>query len=89
MIAHSFADEVPTSLSVDQVVRVGLDLSTGTGEELVEAVHLLTKAVEPIIPASASALLAVIEAGKGGAPISQPTPLFPRLELPSEKEEPA
>ena len=46
------------------------------------------EAVAPVIPASADKLLALIDAGKGGAPISQPQPLFPRLEL-SEDEEAA
>jgi methionyl-tRNA synthetase len=55
---------------------------------LVVAVRRLAEAVAPVIPASADKLLALIDAGKGGAPISQPQPLFPRLEL-SEDEEAA
>jgi methionyl-tRNA synthetase len=54
---------------------------------LVMAVRELTKAIAPIIPASADNLLSLIDAGEGGAPILQPTPLFPRLELPQEEEE--
>ena len=38
-----------------------------------------------IIAASAEKLLTLIDAGEGGAPIAQPTPLFPRLELEEEE----
>ena len=31
-------------------------------------------------------MLSLIDAGEGGAPIPQPVPLFPRLELPEEEE---
>jgi methionyl-tRNA synthetase len=48
---------------------------------LVAAVRELTRAIAPIIPESADKLLTLIDAGEGGAPIPQPTPLFPRLEL--------
>ena len=51
---------------------------------LVEAVRLLAEAVAPVIPASAEKLLALIDSGKDGAPIAQPTPIFPRLELEEE-----
>lgn len=53
---------------------------------LVVAVSDLARAIMPIIPASSERLLALIEAGAGGAPIPQPTPLFPRLELPEDEE---
>jgi len=53
---------------------------------LVEALRKLTPAIAPIIPSSAEKLLAVLDAGEGGAPIAQPTPLFPRLELPEDEE---
>jgi len=53
---------------------------------LVKAVRELTVAIAPIIPESADKLLSQIDAGEGGAPIAQPTPLFPRLELPEEEE---
>jgi methionyl-tRNA synthetase len=53
---------------------------------LVAAVRELTRAIAPIIPDSADKLLTLIDAGKGGAAIPQPTPLFPRLELPEEEE---
>jgi methionyl-tRNA synthetase len=52
---------------------------------LVFAVRELTRAIAPIIPASADKLLRLIDAGEGGAPIEQPTPLFPRLELPEDE----
>ena len=53
---------------------------------LVAAVRSLAVAAQPIIPASAEKLLALIDAGEGGTPIPQPTPLFPRLELEEEPE---
>jgi methionyl-tRNA synthetase len=53
---------------------------------LVKAVRELTRAIAPIIPDSADKLLSQIDAGEGGAPIAQPTPLFPRLELPEDEE---
>jgi methionyl-tRNA synthetase len=52
---------------------------------LVVAVRELTRAIAPIIPDSADKLMAVIDAGAGGAPIAQPAPLFPRLELEEEE----
>ena len=56
---------------------------------LVVAVRDLTNAIAPIIPESAGKLLQLIDSGEGGAPIPQPTPLFPRLELPEDDEEAA
>jgi len=53
---------------------------------LVVAVRELARAIAPIIPDSADKLLTLIDAGEGGAPIAQPTPLFPRLELPEDEE---
>ena len=53
---------------------------------LVVAVRKLAVAVAPIIPASAQKLVALIDSGKDGAPIAQPTPIFPRLELGEEEE---
>ncbi|MFL6776175.1 MAG: methionine--tRNA ligase [Sphingomicrobium sp.] len=53
---------------------------------LVAAVRELARAIAPIIPESADKLLTLIDAGEGGMPISQPTPLFPRLELPEDEE---
>jgi methionyl-tRNA synthetase len=56
---------------------------------LVAAVRELTRAIAPIIPESADKLLTLIDAGESGAPIAQPTPLFPRLELPEDEEDAA
>jgi methionyl-tRNA synthetase len=53
---------------------------------LVAAVRELTVTIAPIIPESANKLLSLIDAGEGGAPIPQPVPLFPRLELPEDEE---
>ena len=53
---------------------------------LVAAVDRLTQAVAPTIPDSAAKLKALIDSGRDGQPIAQPTPLFPRLELPAEAE---
>ena len=53
---------------------------------LVVGVRKLAVAVEPVIPASAAKLLALIDSGNGGNPIGQPTPIFPRLELGEEEE---
>jgi methionyl-tRNA synthetase len=53
---------------------------------LVVAVRELARAIAPIIPAAADKLLALIDAGRNGTPIEQPTPLFPRLELEEEPE---
>jgi methionyl-tRNA synthetase len=52
---------------------------------LVVAVRKLAVAVAPIIPESAEKLIALIDSGKDGAPIAQPTPIFPRLELGEEE----
>jgi methionyl-tRNA synthetase len=51
---------------------------------LVVAVRELADAVAPIIPSSAERLIALIDGGKDGKPIGQPTPIFPRLELEEE-----
>jgi methionyl-tRNA synthetase len=48
---------------------------------VVAAVSKLATAIEPVVPTSAGKLLAVIGGGADGAPIEQPTPAFPRLEL--------
>jgi methionyl-tRNA synthetase len=53
---------------------------------LVVAVRKLAVAVQPIVPASAEKLIALIDSGNGGAPIEQPTPIFPRLELAEDEE---
>ena len=56
---------------------------------LVDAVRELATAIAPVIPASSEKLLAAISAGDGGAPIAQPVPLFPRLELEDHEVEEA
>jgi methionyl-tRNA synthetase len=56
---------------------------------LVVAVRRLAVAVQPVVPASAERLIALIDSGKGGVPIAQPTPIFPRLELEDSEEEAA
>ncbi|MDP9422511.1 MAG: methionine--tRNA ligase [Pseudomonadota bacterium] len=56
---------------------------------LVEAVRILAEAVMPIVPASAERLIALIDSGKDGSPIAQPTPIFPRLALAEGEEEAA
>ncbi|HET9352664.1 MAG TPA: methionine--tRNA ligase [Sphingomicrobium sp.] len=53
---------------------------------LVAAIRMLAVAVQPIVPASAEKLIALIDSGRDGAPIAQPTPIFPRLELQEEEE---
>jgi methionyl-tRNA synthetase len=52
---------------------------------LVVAVKELAGSIAPVIPASANRLLDLINEGRDGKPISQPTPLFPRLELAEEE----
>jgi methionyl-tRNA synthetase len=53
---------------------------------LVVAVRTLAEAVQPVIPASAGKLIALIDSGKDGHPIEQPTPILPRLELAEDEE---
>ena len=48
---------------------------------IVTAVRALASAIEPVVPGSAAQMIDLIDSGKGGAHIAQPTPLFPRLEL--------
>jgi methionyl-tRNA synthetase len=52
---------------------------------LVGAIRKLALAVLPVVPASAQRLIDVIDAG-AQAPIGQPVPIFPRLELEVEGE---
>ena len=56
---------------------------------LVVAVRKLAVAVQPVVPASTEKLIALIDSGKDGQPIEQPTPIFPRLELEEGEEEAA
>src|SRR4029453_18705046 len=71
----------PWALKKSDPVRMAAVLGT-----LVVAVRKLAEAVQPVIPASAEKLIALIDSGKGGAPIAQPTPIFPRLELGEDEE---
>jgi methionyl-tRNA synthetase len=52
---------------------------------IVAAVRKLAVSVQPVIPASADRLIALIDSGHGGQPMAQPTPIFPRLELEEEE----
>jgi methionyl-tRNA synthetase len=51
---------------------------------LISAIRRLAEAVAPVIPESAGKIIDLIDSGKDGAPIDQPVPLFPRLELEEE-----
>ena len=75
--------QAPWTLRKTDPARMAAVLGT-----LVVAVRKLAAAIVPIIPESADKLLTMIDAGDGGAPIGQPVPLFPRLEL-AEAEEAA
>jgi methionyl-tRNA synthetase len=80
---NAFVDtQAPWALRKTDPERMAAVLGT-----LVAAVRALTQAIAPIIPQSAAKLLASIDSGEGGAPIAQPTPLFPRLELAQHEEE--
>jgi methionyl-tRNA synthetase len=79
---NAFVDtQAPWALRKTDPERMSAVLGT-----LVVAVRELAQAIAPVIPASAEKLLAAIDAGEGGAPIAQPVPLFPRLELEEEEE---
>jgi methionyl-tRNA synthetase len=73
--------QAPWALRKSDPERMAAVLGT-----LVEAVRELARAIAPIVPASADKLLTLIDAGEGGTPIAQPTPLFPRLELEADEE---
>ena len=76
---NAFVDsEAPWALKKTDPERMAAVLGT-----LVEAVRRLATAIVPVVPASAATLLAFIATGDDGAPIGQPTPIFPRLELPA------
>ncbi len=68
----------PWALRKSDPKRMGEVLGT-----LVAAIRRLAQAVVPVIPGSAQQLVDVIDAGLQ-APIEQPIPLFPRLELEEE-----
>lgn len=78
---NAYVDEMaPWGLKKTDPARMAEVLGT-----LVTAIRKLAVAVTPVVPTSAEKLIAAIDAGVDGAPIAQPTPIFPRLEL----EEPA
>jgi len=79
---NAYVDNMaPWALKKTDPARMAAVLGT-----LVVAIRKLTLAVVPIVPGSAEQLLGVIDAGEDGTPIPQPTPLFPRLELPEAEE---
>jgi methionyl-tRNA synthetase len=71
--------QAPWTLRKTDADRMAAVLGT-----LIAAVRELAQAITPVIPDSAGKLLSVIDAGREGAPLAQPTPLFPRLELEEE-----
>jgi methionyl-tRNA synthetase len=73
--------QAPWALKKTDPERMATVLGT-----LWKCISALTNAIAPIIPESADKLMTLINAGEGGAPIPQPTPLFPRLELPEDEE---
>jgi len=78
---NAYVDNMaPWALKKTDPERMAVVLGT-----LVAAVRKLAVAVQPVIPASAEKLIALIDSGEDGAPIAQPTPLFPRLELEEEE----
>ena len=79
-----FASSEPWALKKSDPQRMADILGTA-----VAAVRKLALAVQPVIPASAEKLIALIDSGQGGEPIAQPTPIFPKLELPADEEEAA
>lgn len=77
---NAYIDEVaPWALRKADPDRMAAVLGT-----LVVAIRKLATAVAPVIPESASRIIELIDSGKDGSPISQPVPLFPRLELEEE-----
>ena len=70
----------PWALKKSDPVRMAAVLGT-----LVVAVRRLAQAAAPVIPGSAEKLIELIDSGKKGAPIAQPVPIFPRLELGEEE----
>jgi methionyl-tRNA synthetase len=74
---NQYVDEMaPWALRKNDPERMAAVLGT-----LVMAIRRLAEAVMPVIPDSASKVVAAIDVGKDGTPIAQPTPVFPRLEL--------
>jgi len=79
---NAYVDEMaPWALKKNDPERMAAVLGT-----LVIAIRALAAAVAPVIPRSAEKLIALIDSGKDGAAIVQPSPIFPRLELPEDAE---
>jgi methionyl-tRNA synthetase len=66
----------PWALKKSDPARMAAVLGT-----IIAAVRQLAEAISPIVPDSASRLMALIDGGADGVPIDQPVPAFPRLEL--------
>ena len=80
---NAYVDEMaPWALKKSDPGRMAAVLGT-----LVAAIRALADAVAPVIPTSSERLAALIDSGRDGTAIAQPTPIFPRLELPEEAEE--
>ena len=74
---NAFVDgQAPWALKKTNPERMAQVLGT-----VVVAVQKLAEAIAPVVPGSAARLLALIASGDDGAPIAQPVPAFPRLEL--------
>ena len=67
----------PWALKKTDPARMAAVLGT-----LVVAIRELAVAVSPVVPGSAARMIALIDGGEGGQAITQPIPIFPRLELP-------
>jgi methionyl-tRNA synthetase len=75
--SNAYVDEqAPWALKKTDPDRMAAVLGT-----IVEAVRRLATAIAPVVPASATRMLDLIASGADGAPMAQPTPVFPRLEL--------
>jgi len=68
--------QAPWALKKTDPERMAAVLGT-----VVAAVRALAAAIAPVVPRSAGRLIELIDRGRGGASIEQPTPTFPRLEL--------
>ena len=80
---NAYVDEAGAVGAAQDRSRRGWPQVLGT---LVVAMRLLAVAIAPIIPDSAAQPDRAIDAGRGGQPIAQPLPLFPRLELQDEDD---
>jgi methionyl-tRNA synthetase len=72
--------QAPWALKKTDPTRMAEVLGT-----VIAAVRQLAEAVAPVIPGSSATLVALIDSGADGAPIAQPMPIFPRLELGEEE----